>query len=479
MSNHKSSGGVSQGVALAGMVITFLGGFLIGSVTSDWTRPDLKEARKATRTYVPVESSPTMGADNAPVTVVEFAAFTCGYCARSTSLAKQILADYPGKVRWVFKHFPRMMGQGPPLHHQAAMAAAAQGRFWDYHDLLFANRRKLGEKDLLDYARRLGLDVKRFREALATKVHEKDINLDVALARKLGVQKMPTFFVNGRKNVGAMPYSKLKRMIKQELAYTRQLMDDGTTPAEIYKEVSGKEVSEEDAKGKKMPPEPAADPKAKPQAARPQGAVRPAVQGTIYQIRPGASPSWGKDTAYSTVIMFGDYRCKHTARIYKSLTALRRQFSDERLKVVYKHFPVRKGHQVGKFAARAALAAHDQGKFWPYHEDLLRDSADLSRARLLRTARELRLDVDRFVSDLDSDRFVALVEADRLEGVKFGVFGTPSLFINGRYVHNGGDPAKLRQLITTELQRAVAAIKAGVARDRLYEHLISGGRKSV
>ncbi len=469
MSKEKSSDGVSRGVALAGMVITFLGGFLIGSMSSDWTKADLKEAKKVARTHVPVGSSPSKGPENARVTIVEFADFQCGYCSRSVSVSKQVLNDFPGKVRWVFKNFPMPFHRRAPRAGQASIAADREGRFWEYHDMLFANRKKLSDVDLLTYARRTGLNIKKFKEAMDSRIHEKEINADLALGKKLEVRGTPTFYINGRKHVGSFNYRTLKRIVKQELAYTQHLIErDGTALEDLYDAVTNKKTKA------KKDEAPASDKAAqKPQAAR-----QPAKEGTVYQIRPGGSPAWGKATAASTVIMFGDYRCKHTARVYWDLKKLSELFSNERLRVVYKQFPLRRHREV-KVAARAALAAHDQGKFWPYHELLLRDSADLSRRHLLQMARELKLDIDRFTSDLDSERFVARVEADRQLGIRFGTVGTPSLYINGRYVRSVGNREQLRDLITTELQRAHQALRTGVARDKLYEHLISSGQKSV
>ena len=456
---------------MAGMIITFLGGFLIGSMTSKWTEPDLKDALEVRRYHVPTGSSPSKGVPDARVTIVEFADFQCGYCSRSVSVSSQILSDFPGKVRWVYKHFPMPFHRRASVAAEASLAAEKEGRFWEYHDMLFANRRKLGDKDLVAYARRTGLDLQKFREAMRTRIYEKAVNLDLALGRRLMVKGTPTFYINGRKHVGSISYSNLRSVIKQELAYTQHLIKKGTPLSKIYDKVTNKKQPDSDKDTAKKPAP--AQPAAKPQAAR-----QPATEGAIYQIRAGNSPARGKETAYSTVIMFGDYRCKHTARVYWSLQKLRGLFTDERLRVVYKQFPLRRHPEV-KIAARAALAAHDQGKFWPYHEHLLRHNEDLSRKRLVEVARELKLDVDRFISDMDSQRFVARVEADHQEGLRFGTVGTPSLYINGRYVRSVGSTDKLRALITTELQRATQALKAGVERKQLYEHMISTGRKSV
>ena len=476
MSTDTPSNGVSRAVALLGMIVTFLGGFLIGSITGDWRKPQLEDAKKADRTHVPVDFSPAAGPRQARVTIVEFADFQCGYCSRSVTLAHQILSDYKGQVRWVFKHYPMGFHRRASAAAQASMAAHAQGRFWEYHDMLFANRRKLGDADLVNYARRTGLDLNKFREAMRTKTYEKVVNLDRALAQKLGIKGTPTFFINGRKKVGSMSYRKLKKMINQELAYAQYLVQEGVAPDKIYEAVTRKddEGKSSDKAGKDKTGK---DKAGKDKAAKPQ-ARGPAAQGTIYQIRPGKSPFWGASDAVCTVIMFGDYRCENTARVYGGLKELRKVFGDERLKVVYKQFPLRRHRQV-KVAARAALAAHDQGKFWPYHERLMQQNTDISQEGLVRLARELGLDADRFIADLNSDRFAAKVRADHQLGLQFGTNATPSLFINGRFVRSAQTTAQLRDKIVAELKRATDALRSGVSRKELYEHLIKNGKKSA
>lgn len=477
MSRQKTSGGLSRGHALLGMIITFLGGYFLGAVAGVPTSGATDEAAKVARTHVPVGLSPSMGARTAQVTIVEFADFECGYCSRSVTLSKQILTDFPGRVRWVFKQFPMNFHRRAKAGAQASMAAHAQGRFWQYHDMLFANRKDLSDDRLLELARTAGLDVKRFKQALDDGAYKQVVDADVALGRKLGVTGTPTFYINGRKYVGSMAYRRITRVIKQELAHTQALLQQGASPQELYKMVTGQGDAKDQAKDKPK----AKAGQGKPTAAAAPPAARPrarAKEGTIYRLLPGDSPAMGKATASGTVIMFGDYQCEHTKRVWGSLKQLRERLGGDRLRVVYKQFPLARHAQV-RLAAVAALCAHEQGKFWPYHERLFAASEDLSRGVLLRAARAEGMDMDRFISDLGSDRMMALAAADHQLGLRFGTVGTPSLYINGRYVRSVKSTDQLRELVMQELRRAQEALRSGVARQRLYNYLVRDGRTAA
>src|SRR5215813_14066172 len=96
---------------------------------------------------------------NAPVKVVEFFDYQCPFCAATIPALEEALRSYPGKVQLVLKNLPLSMHHDSLLAHQAALAAGEQGKFWEMHALLYANQKKLKPEDLLDYARRLDLDM--------------------------------------------------------------------------------------------------------------------------------------------------------------------------------------------------------------------------------------------------------------------------------------------------------------------------------
>ena len=102
----------------------------------------------------------SMGDPNAPITIEEFSDFQCPFCKAVVPTVQQVMTQYAGKVRWVFRDFP-IVSLHPlaPKAHEAARCAAEQGKFWEYHDLLFANQRALTRPDLESYAEQLGLDM--------------------------------------------------------------------------------------------------------------------------------------------------------------------------------------------------------------------------------------------------------------------------------------------------------------------------------
>jgi protein-disulfide isomerase len=124
-------------------------------------------------------------------------------------------------VRIVWKNYPLDFHKDSPLAHLAAMAANEQGKFWEYHDKLFANQPKIQRQDLLQYARELGLDMKRFEQDLDGARGKSAIDADISEAKALGVNGTPAFFVNGHFLSGAKPYEEFARVIESELSRSR------------------------------------------------------------------------------------------------------------------------------------------------------------------------------------------------------------------------------------------------------------------
>lgn len=110
------------------------------------------------------------------------------------------------------------MHKDAPLAHQAAMAAHEQEKFWEYHDRLFGNPGKLKPDDLRQHARDIGLDMRRFEDAIASGRAKAAVDADVGEARGLGLTGTPAFFVNGRFLSGAKPFEEFAKLIDAELA---------------------------------------------------------------------------------------------------------------------------------------------------------------------------------------------------------------------------------------------------------------------
>ncbi|MCA9621875.1 MAG: thioredoxin domain-containing protein [Myxococcales bacterium] len=166
----------------------------------------------------PSALSPIKGDKRAPVTVTVFTDFQCPYCGRAQTVLEQIEDAYPGKVRLVFRHRPLDFHTDAMLAHEAAAEAYRQkgnAGFWRFHDRLFADQKHMKRADLEAHARAIGLDMDQFGRALDGGVHKKQIEADIAIAEKAGINGTPGFVVNDLFISGAQPFTKFKRAIEQ------------------------------------------------------------------------------------------------------------------------------------------------------------------------------------------------------------------------------------------------------------------------
>lgn len=141
-----------------------------------------------------------LGAADARVTLVEYGDFECPFCGRAYPALKRVLGQFGSAVRFVFRHFP--LEEHPHAQHAAEVveAAAAQGKFWEMHDLLYQRQAALGDEDLVAYARELGLDADRVRRELVAHVHAQRVRDDFVSGTHSGVTGTPRFFINGRRH---------------------------------------------------------------------------------------------------------------------------------------------------------------------------------------------------------------------------------------------------------------------------------------
>ncbi len=163
-------------------------------------------------------SGPSLGPDDAPVTIVEFSDFQCPFCGRVEPTVREVLERYPEQVRLVFRHFP--LDSIHPRARAAAVAsvcAADQGHFWQYHERLFANQRALGDRDLIRYAGELDLDLENFRACTQADEARATVQGDLEAGQAAGVSGTPAFFVNGILLSGAKPVVSFAELIDREL----------------------------------------------------------------------------------------------------------------------------------------------------------------------------------------------------------------------------------------------------------------------
>lgn len=170
---------------------------------------------------VPTEGAPARGPERAPVTIVVFSDFECPFCVRLEETLRAVEAARPRSVRVVFKQRPLPMHEHARLAAKASIAAQAQGRFWEYHDVLVAHRDGLDPSSLVRHAKTAGLDVTRFVRELEDPRLDARVAADEAQAEALGVKGTPTAFVNGRRVVGAQPLETYLAMVDRALASSR------------------------------------------------------------------------------------------------------------------------------------------------------------------------------------------------------------------------------------------------------------------
>ena len=150
---------------------------------------------------IAVGDSPIKGNRDALVTIVEYSDFQCPYCARSGTVLEQVLEKYGDRVRLVYKHFPLNFHPAARPAAIASLAAHEQGRFWEMHDVLFANQRSLDPKKMHDYATQAGLDVDRFGRDMEAKraEYDKRVSAEYNSGVAAAVRGTPTLYINGKK----------------------------------------------------------------------------------------------------------------------------------------------------------------------------------------------------------------------------------------------------------------------------------------
>ena len=163
------------------------------------------------------------GSQNAPITVIEFSDFECPYCRRAQATLQAVATAYGDKVRFVFRHYPLPFHNLAPKASEAAQCAADQGSFWPFHDALFVEGVELELGALKKLAGTLKLDQAVFDTCLDSSRHASRVASDSAEGRSLGISGTPTFFINGIRLVGAVPFAEFKKTIDAELKTAKKL----------------------------------------------------------------------------------------------------------------------------------------------------------------------------------------------------------------------------------------------------------------
>ena len=166
-----------------------------------------------------VDDDPAWGPEDAPVTIIEFSDFQCPFCSRFFAQTyPQIKQEYEGEVRFVYRDFPlTSIHENAQKAGEAGECADDQGKFWDYHDILFNNASALDVTSLKGYASQLGLDSGAFDQCLDSGKYTEEVQKDYQEGITYGVTGTPAFFINGVSIIGAQPYANFKAVIDAAL----------------------------------------------------------------------------------------------------------------------------------------------------------------------------------------------------------------------------------------------------------------------
>ncbi|XXF80390.1 thioredoxin domain-containing protein [Myxococcaceae bacterium GXIMD 01537] len=162
-------------------------------------------------------TGPSKGPANAPITIVEFSDFECPFCSRAIGTVDEVVKKYGDKVRLVFRQFPLSFHPHAQKAAEAALCANDQGKFWEYHDVLFQNQKALEVENLKKYAADLKLDTAKFNACLDSNEKAATVKADMDEGQKAGVTGTPAFFINGVPLSGAVPAEEFTAVIDAEL----------------------------------------------------------------------------------------------------------------------------------------------------------------------------------------------------------------------------------------------------------------------
>jgi protein-disulfide isomerase len=398
---------------------------------------------------VEVADAPSKGPSDARVTIVLWSDFECARCGTFESTLNALAAAYPKDVRIVWKFRPVPDHLGAVLASEAALAAGAQGRFWQMRDKLFAHP-EFERPKMEEHARQLGLDMRRFQEALEERTYSTQVARDLDVAEELGIGNLPTLFINGRRMEyggggrydasAALSPEVLRARVEEELRRTAPILKQGVAASRLYDTLT--------ASGQRYGP--------------PVGELPPLPKG-VYQVEAGTSPVRGPAGAPVTLVLFSDFQCPYCYRVEKTLDRVREQYGDK-VRIVWKDSPNLEIHTDAMTAHEAARAAGEQGRFWEMHDKIFSRPFGIHRAMLDRYAAELGLDMDRYRAALETGKFRAAIHQDISYGISLaGQGGTPAVFINGRLLPGAFPFETFREVLDAEFERLDAASAAAPA----------------
>jgi protein-disulfide isomerase len=410
---------------------------------------------------VAVGDAPQKGDADAKVTIVEWSDFQCPFCGRVIDTLHQVEKNYGNDVRFVFKQNPLPMHPNAPYAAKASIAAQNQGKFWQMHDKLFdANVSRqpdaLSQARVDEMARSLGLDMERYQKDVAAPETQAKIAADQAQASKLGANGTPHFFINGVRISGAQPYDSFRNAIDAQLRKANQALSSGVSKRDLYEHLTK-------------------DGMAGPPAPPPQQAPPPQARN----VDPGEGPAIGGKHAKVTIVEWSDFQCPFCGRVEPTLKQILDTYKDD-VKIVWRNEPL-PFHPNAMPAAKAAMAAAKQGgdKFWKMHDLMFAHQQELSDAKYAEWAMQAGLNFAQWQKDKDSPEIAAQIQKDSSYGQSVGADGTPSFFVNGKFISGAMPFDTFKTVIDDQLKKADELLKKGTPKEKLYQALVDENVKSA
>ena len=449
----KKSGGSATGIIA--FIIALGGGFFIGQWINSRDGGDVELAEGPRYAVLLRGDEPTKGPADALVTIVEFADYQCPYCEQAAGPLNEVAADYDEDVRVIYKHFPLPGHPKAMPASRAAWAGHQQGKFWELHAWLFAQKAELAQLEAK--VGELQLDRDRFLTDMGSAAAAAAVDGDMLAGGKLGVRGTPVFFVNGHRYVGKMSPPQWRAIIDAELEQAEGLVDRGTPRAGVYAALMQDALVRDDA------PKPAAQP-------------RDHDPNATYAVMADDRPQLGPGDALVTIVLFSDFQCPYCSKLATMAHALVQRHDDVR--VVFRNLPLPM-HPRARDAAEAALAAGRQGKFWEMHDAMFAAQKELGSLDFAELAASIGLERDRFAADMDDDAIAALVTEDEAVAQRFRVRGTPAAFVNGRFMGGAQPIESFDAVIAAERARARALVDAGTPKSDVFAAVMNDGLTEV
>ena len=409
--------------------------------------PAAAAAGSAAAMALALEGSPWKGAADPKVTIIEVSDFQCPYCSKLAPTMDAMVEKYPDDVRLVFKHNPLSFHKRAMPAAKASMAAHLQGKFFEYHDLLFSAK-QFDDGTLERYATQLGLDLAKWRADKDSPAVEAKILHDQKSATSLGARGTPASFVNGKYVKGAKPLAGMMAEVDAALAAADAELAKGTPRSGVHaamaEQNNGIAFVNSIIKGQ----EPVGGPP--PKAA---GNSRPKEDPNKQWDVPvdPSDPYMGGKNAKVEVVVFSDFQCPFCRKVVPTLAEIKSTYG-KKVKVVFMQQPL-SFHSKARPAALASLAAHQQGKFWEMHDMLFENNKALDPPDFERYAKDLGLNMKKFKKAMTDPKLDAQVTRNQAVAKKVGATGTPSSYVNGYKIRGARPFPAFKEIIDRELAK--------------------------